>query len=69
MFLALRKRVWPFFSLPINRGAVSVVDVVTIPPGVQRDQAIHGWCASVWRSFIDSQPLVRQLVLNLTDLR
>jgi Family of unknown function (DUF5946) len=65
MFLARRKRIWPFFKLPADRGSVTVADVMAVSPGAQRDQAIHDWCASVWRTFSESHPLVRQLAEEL----
>jgi hypothetical protein len=48
MQLARQKRTWPTFVLPDDRGAVSVLDVMKIPAGAARDEAIDKWCASVW---------------------
>jgi hypothetical protein len=46
-----RKRTWPAFTLPAERGAVRVHGVLAAAPGAARDQAITAWCASVWRAF------------------
>ena len=51
MRLAKRKRDWPPFALPENRGAMTAHDVIALPPGPQRDAAIGAWCASVWAPF------------------
>src|SRR5437870_9391695 len=48
MALAKRKRVWPSFALPNDRGSLTVTDVLAAPEGPERDRAIHSWSASVW---------------------
>ena len=51
MKLARQKRSWPAFVLPDDRGAVTVFDVMKVPAGAGRDDAIDKWCASVWGAF------------------
>lgn len=51
MKMGREKRTWPEFTLPQNRGAIRVTDVLAAPAGDARDQAIHDWCASVWNAF------------------
>jgi Family of unknown function (DUF5946) len=51
MKLAQRKRQWPSWSLPDDRGAITPADVLVAPPGAERDKAVDAWCASVWRAF------------------
>jgi hypothetical protein len=51
MTLAKSKRAWPTWSLPADRGAVTVHDVLKAPEGPGRDRAIDSWCASVWEAF------------------
>jgi hypothetical protein len=46
--LGRRKREWPRFDLPEDRGSMTVSDVLSAPAGVERDIAIHDWCRSVW---------------------
>ena len=46
-----KKRVWPAFVLPADRGAITASDVMKAPPGAIRDDAIDKWCASVWGAF------------------
>lgn len=62
MLLAQRKRDWPAFPLPEDRGSISEDEVLACPAGPERDQAIDDWCRSVWTAFSDSYPLVRKLV-------
>src|SRR4051812_19228702 len=40
MRLATRKRAWPKFPLPSERGALTPADVLKKPPGPDRDAAI-----------------------------
>jgi hypothetical protein len=62
MQLARRKRTWPEFVLPANRGAITPVDVMAAPPGPERDRAIHAWCASVWEAFSANRQVVVELL-------
>ena len=61
MQLARRKRTWPTFVLPPNRGAMTAVDVMAAPAGPERDLAIHEWCVTVWKAFAAN----RQAVVDL----
>jgi hypothetical protein len=47
MTLAERRRAWPRFDLPRERGAITVA-VLAAPAGDQRDTMIRRWCVSVW---------------------
>lgn len=51
MQLARRKRAWPTFVLPLDRGAMTVFEVIAEPAGTERDVAIHDWSVSVWEAF------------------
>jgi hypothetical protein len=51
MKLARRKRQWPTWSLPSERGQMTAVEVMLAPAGTERDEAIDAWCASVWQAF------------------
>ena len=62
MLLARRKRAWPLFPLPRERGAMSAVEVMTQPEGAARNQAIEAWCASVWEAYADSHREVAALL-------
>ena len=63
-YLARRKRAWPAFALPHDRGSITACDVLARPTGAARDRAIHAWCASVWDAFRDSERLVADLLLS-----
>lgn len=60
--LARRKRQWPSFALPMDRGGMTAVSVLDRPAGPARDQAIHAWCASVWAAFGDCHQAVAALL-------
>ena len=61
MKLGRRKRQWPRVYFPEDRGAMTVVDVLAVPAGPERDMAIESWCRSVWTSFRDN----RQTIIDL----
>jgi hypothetical protein len=62
MDLARQKRPWPAFPLPVARGSMTAADVMAVPEGLERDQAIHAWCASVWEAFRHSRQTVADLL-------
>src|SRR5256885_15775605 len=51
MQMAKKKRTWPTFVLPANRGEVTAIDVLRAPEGPERHEAIDGWSASVWGAY------------------
>jgi hypothetical protein len=62
MLLARRRQDWPTFILPRERGAMTVLDVLSANEGPERDGAIRAWCASVWAAFADSRATVVELL-------
>ena len=62
MQIARRKREWPKFDLPDERGVITVADVLSEPPGLPRDAKIREWCASVWEAYGGSHEKVRDLI-------
>jgi hypothetical protein len=58
MNLAKKRAELPRPPLPLERGAVTVKDVMAAEPGGARDQAIGDWCASVWEAYREARPLV-----------
>jgi hypothetical protein len=64
MELAREKRTWPVFQLPVERGAMTVVEVAAAPAGPERDRAIHEWCVSVWRAYSAARPAIVELLVK-----
>jgi hypothetical protein len=64
-FLAGRKRLWPSFKLPRDRGSLTAADVMAVPAGSERDQAIDDWCVGVWNAFRDNHQRVTELLQEL----
>jgi hypothetical protein len=62
MRLAQRRREWPRFDLPQQRGAVTVSQVLAEPAADRRDAMIRQWCVSVWDAWSDSHAQVRALL-------
>jgi hypothetical protein len=62
MIMARRKRDWPSFAMPVDRGAMTALDVIAAPAGAVRDRAVDSWCASVWSAFRESHARVAALV-------
>ena len=61
MKMAQRKRDWPKWNLPSERGTMTAIDVLAAPAGADRDAAIHAWTATVWNAFAAN----RQAVIDL----
>ncbi len=51
MSLARKRKDWPTFDLPLERGNITVEDVLEASPGKQRDEMIKKWCESVWQAY------------------
>lgn len=62
MKLARQKHQWPRFALPRDRGSMTAADVMTAPPGPERDRAIDAWCEAVWSAFVASRQTVADLL-------
>jgi Family of unknown function (DUF5946) len=62
ILLGRRRKKWPHFALPEERGEITISEVLAAPPGPDRDQAIEKWCRSVWTAWRESQEQIRQLV-------
>jgi hypothetical protein len=62
MLLARRKHHWPSIPLPVNRGAITPVDVMQAAAGPERDRAIDAWCVSVWEAFAGSRQTIVALL-------
>lgn len=62
MKMGRRKREWPKISLPLDRGSMTVADVLAEPAGPARDQAIDNWCQSVWTSFAANRQIIVALL-------
>jgi Family of unknown function (DUF5946) len=62
MQLAKHKRQWPTWTLPTERGMVTVQDVIRSRPGAERDKAIGAWCVSVWQAFSSHRDAVVKLL-------
>jgi len=64
--LAARSKSWPTFRLPLplpaERGAITIVDVVGVPAGAERDRMIEEWSRSVWTAFSGSRDAVIRLL-------
>jgi hypothetical protein len=56
--IADRRPAWPRFTLPKDRGSMSVRDVVAEPPGDPRDRAIEAWATSTWHACSDVRDAV-----------
>jgi hypothetical protein len=62
MALGRRRRAWPVFPLPSDRGRITAADVLAVPAGPGRDEMIHRWCACVWGEFRESRQAVEDLL-------
>lgn len=62
MRLAKRRKTWPRFASPDDRGEITVLDVVAVPPGPDRDRMIDCWCRSIWNAYRAVHIEVKELV-------
>jgi len=56
------KRSWPDIIWPTERGRMTASDVLAVPAGEPRDEAIDEWCKQVWVAFSDNRRMVASLL-------
>ena len=56
------KRSWPSIVWPIRRGDMTAADVLEMPPGQARDEAVDEWCRQVWTAFSENRGMVIALL-------
>ncbi len=61
MRLARRRKDWPRFKPPLERGAIRVGDVLAADTGQERDAMIRKWCEDVWASWEHVHKQIAQL--------
>ena len=66
--LAARSKDWPRFSPPPQPGAVTVADVMQMPPGTERDTGLRTWGAAVWDAWREEHERVATLVARFLDV-
>jgi len=64
MALAQKKKPWPKISLPVERGEISVAEVLDKPAGNDRDNYIKRWSESVWSTYRNSHGAIAQLAIS-----
>lgn len=69
MRLGQCKRQWSRLSAPLQKGSVTVSDVMATLPGDTRDAAIHSWCSSVWKSWRENNPHLVSLMVKEINFR
>jgi hypothetical protein len=68
MKMAKLRRTWPRLALPVERGAITIVDVVKVEPGEALDRAIHEWCVAVWNAYRTNRDEIASLLKTLLDV-
>ncbi len=48
----------PRIILPEDRGSVTIKNVLNAEPGIERDEQIMYWCASVWKAFANNRDAI-----------
>jgi Family of unknown function (DUF5946) len=59
--LSQNKKVWPSLTLPKERGAITVNQVLQAEAGEPRDQKIKKWCESVWAAYENGHQAIAHL--------
>lgn len=68
IYLARKRKQWPHFKFPKNRGDMTAFDVVKASPGKERDEMIEKWCMSVWESWKENHKQIEDLIRKEMDL-
>src|SRR6185295_18062272 len=61
MKMARRKREWPRFHPPLDRGDITIANVLSASPGGDRDRALEEWALAVWHAWREQRDVVAEL--------
>lgn len=61
MQIARVRKDWPRPEPPVRPAAITVLDVLKVPDGPEKDAMIRQWMAAVWASWADQQAWVRDM--------
>lgn len=65
MEMSKKSKQFPKITLPENRGAINISDIIKIDKPEEKDQAIHKWCTSIWESFSSHHKEIIELIESL----
>ena len=68
MQIAKRQKVWPRLEPPLQPAGITVMDILKVQDGPEKDAMIRQWMAAVWESWADRQEWVRESTDALLDL-
>jgi hypothetical protein len=67
--MSKKSKIFDTIILPVNRGKITIKEVIETPEGIERDEMIHQWCISVWDAYTSEQNKVITLTSDLLQKR
>ena len=61
MQLARYRRPWVAPLIPEQHAAIGVAEVLSAPPGAERNAMIRRWCEAVWQDWTPARPQIAAL--------
>lgn len=65
MEMSKKSKIFPTITLPENRGAITISDIINLDNPEERDIAIHKWCESIWQAFSAQHKVIIELTESL----
>lgn len=62
MQMAKNKKKWPEIKIPEQKGNITIKNVLSASPGLERDSMTKSWCVSVWQAYENSHEIIASLV-------
>ncbi len=62
MQLARTKQNYPHLAPPKHRGTTTIHDILAVPPGDKRDEALRTWCTDVWQAWSAHHAYIRKIL-------
>ena len=56
--MSKKSKVFPIITLPDNRGAIKISDIIKIDNPAEKDIAIHKWCETIWQAFSEQHKVI-----------
>lgn len=60
-----KPKTWPHFPPRTHAGSLTVADMLSAPPGDERDNALRAWNRSVWEAWRDQRDAIASLIANI----
>ena len=67
--LAGKKKEWPRLEIPVNKGYLTVLNVLEADSGLLREQMLRKWAEVVWKAWEKHHSWIRKITFELLGVK